>query len=330
MVLKSTWIKVFPSTAIKDLRGYFSAKYIWCDESDFLNDTVQDELISAIQPYQVKSNCKIVLSSTPNKPNSIMQRIELDPKSKYFKLRLPYELGVGTIYNNEEINKAKNQVEFEREFNLKFLGKVGNIFTSSQIDQCIELGKEFDTTKIPVSLYTLKSVGIDPGFSSSSTGIVVLEHIKVDNDNRHVIRVIQCELIEKGDPNQIVELCWNIWKRHNYMNTVYFIDGSNRAMVNLLKIRYQESLAWENIPDFGHNSSIKIRPVNFASSHKDMLSNLHAVVSKGYLAIPSKFDKLITSLRTAFATELSLDKKVTSYDDLIDSLRLGLRAYNFQ
>jgi hypothetical protein len=61
-----------------------------------------------------------------------------------------------------------------------------------------------------------------------------------------------------------------------------------------------------------------------------MLNNLHTVVTKGYLAIPEKYDKLITSLRTAYATELDLDKKQTSYDDLLDALRLGLKAYNFK
>jgi hypothetical protein len=61
-----------------------------------------------------------------------------------------------------------------------------------------------------------------------------------------------------------------------------------------------------------------------------MLSNLHAVVSKGYLAIPEKYDKLITSLRTAWAEELNLKKDVTGYDDLLDALRLALNAYKFE
>jgi hypothetical protein len=61
-----------------------------------------------------------------------------------------------------------------------------------------------------------------------------------------------------------------------------------------------------------------------------MLSNLHAVITKRYLAIPEKYDKLITSLRTAYAYELSLDKEQTSYSDLLDALRLGLKAYNFE
>ena len=61
-----------------------------------------------------------------------------------------------------------------------------------------------------------------------------------------------------------------------------------------------------------------------------MLSNLHAIISKGYLAINEKHDKLITSLRTAYANELSLDKQQTSYSDLLDGLRLALKAYNFE
>jgi hypothetical protein len=59
-----------------------------------------------------------------------------------------------------------------------------------------------------------------------------------------------------------------------------------------------------------------------------MLSDLHVVVSKGYLAVDPKYHKLLTSLRTAYAEELNLKKDVTSYDDLLDALRLSLKGYN--
>jgi hypothetical protein len=55
--------------------------------------------------------------------------------------------------------------------------------------------------------------------------------------------------------------------------------------------------------------------------------NLHAVISKQYLAIDPIYDKLITSLRTAYAYELSLDKDQTSYSDLLDGLRLALKEF---
>jgi hypothetical protein len=89
-------------------------------------------------------------------------------------------------------------------------------------------------------------------------------------------------------------------------------------------------LYWRQTKDFGKNSNVKVRPISFNSEHKNMLSNLHAVVSKGYLAIPEKYDKLITSLRTAWAEELNLKKDVTGYDDLLDALRLALNAYKFE
>jgi hypothetical protein len=44
-------------------------------------------------------------------------------------------------------------------------------------------------------------------------------------------------------------------------------------------------------------------------------------------AVPEKYEKLIVSLRTAQAKEYSLDKEQTSYDDLLDALRLSLKGY---
>ena len=70
--------------------------------------------------------------------------------------------------------------------------------------------------------------------------------------------------------------------------------------------------------------------VNFSIEHRNMLSNLHAVITKQYLAIEEKHDKLLTSLRTAYAEELNLKKDITSYDDLLDALRIALKGYNIE
>jgi hypothetical protein len=326
--IKNTNIKIIPSRNVKDLRGYTDVSYLFIDEGDYSEPSVTNELLHAITRYEEKSNCTTIMVSTPNRPDGLFQSIEKDPNSKYHKIILDYTVGLDKIYDRKEIEKKKNEPEFLREYAGQYLGRVGNVFTQQQIDLCQELGQQYSTDKIHISVYTLKSVGIDPGFSSSSTGIVVLEHIK--QEDRHIIRVIDCHLIDKGDPNKIVELCWSLYKQYGYFNTAFFIDGSNRAMVNLLKIKWGESLNWENIKEFGHNSNIKIRPVNFSTEHKNMLSNLHAVISKNYLAIDKRYDKLITSLRTAYANELSLDKQQTSYSDLLDGLRLALKAYNFE
>jgi hypothetical protein len=201
--IKNTNIKIFPSRNVKDLRGYTDVSYLFIDEADYFEDSVTTELEHAITRYEEKSNCTPIMVSTPNAPGGLFQKIELDPLSKYHKIILDYTVGLGKIYDPLEIEKKKREPEFAREYEGKYLGRIGNVFSSSQIDLCQQLGLEYNN--IPVSLYTLKSVGIDPGFSSSSTGIVVLEHIKTTD--KHLIRVVDSILIDKGDPNEIVRLC---------------------------------------------------------------------------------------------------------------------------
>ena len=55
----------------------------------------------------------------------------------------------------------------------------------------------------------------------------------------------------------------------------FFIDGSNRAFVNLMKVAFSEPLSWESSKQ-GHNPEAwKVLPVNFATEHKQMLAKLH-------------------------------------------------------
>ena len=51
------------------------------------------------------------------------------------------------------------------------------------------------------------------------------------------------------------------------------------------------------------------------------------ILSKEYLTIPKEYDKLIISLRTAYAKEYSLDKEQSSYSDSLDALRLACKMY---
>ena len=65
-----------------------------------------------------------------------------------------------------------------------------------------------------------------------------------------------------------------------------------------------------------------IIPVNFVGNHRKMLEHCLLLVSAGKIAIPKKYDRLITAMRTAQATEYNLDKENTTYDDDLDDLRL--------
>ena len=110
-------------------------------------------------------------------------------------------------------------------------------------------------------------------------------------------------------------------------NTFIFVDGSNRAFVNLLKVAFNESLNWEKsriTPD-----SMKVLPVNFSTEHKTMLNSLAMMISKEYVAIPKEHDRLIISLGTEYI-ELSLDKERTSFSHHLHALRLSCKMFRME
>jgi hypothetical protein len=76
-----------------------------------------------------------------------------------------------------------------------------------------------------------------------------------------------------------------------------------------------------------------IVPVNFNSEHEGMLGHCKMILENegGRIAInPERFDKLITSLRTAVDNDGTLDKEATSYNDIFDAFRLALKFYRFE
>jgi hypothetical protein len=71
-------------------------------------------------------------------------------------------------------------------------------------------------------------------------------------------------------------------------------------------------------------------PVHFVKEHRKMLAHAKKILeyNNGTIAINPRFDKLITSLRTAVEKgEGGLDKEATSYDDIFDVFRLALQFY---
>jgi len=157
-----------------------------------------------------------------------MQRIEQDTNSKYFKLKLPYQLGLDKIYNRQEIEQRKQDIEFRREFELQYLGKTGNVFHPVQIDNCVQLAEKLKG--IPISNYNLHSVGIDFGFGSSKTAIVMTEHLK--EPDKIIVRF--SEEYDKANPQEIVNISHELYRKN--WNTFFFVDGANRGAVNLMKV----------------------------------------------------------------------------------------------
>ena len=115
---------------------------------------------------------------------------------------LDYTYGLDKIYTREEIEKAKISPSFEREYNLKYLGGIGNVFHTKDIDLAIEKGKQYDSAN-PVAM-SPKSMGIDPAYGSSSFGIVVTQFV----DGQ--VQIVHAEEYRRPDFNEMLEMTWNL------------------------------------------------------------------------------------------------------------------------
>jgi hypothetical protein len=137
-------IEAFPSHHLDAARGLANVSFILLDEGDFLPPGQQQDARDVSERYIAKSNPYIVMVSTPNAPEGLFERIEKEPEDTclYKRIFLDYTYGIGKIYTAEEIQQAKQSPSFEREYNLKYLGRIGNVFHTKDIEAALELGNK--------------------------------------------------------------------------------------------------------------------------------------------------------------------------------------------
>src|ERR1043165_333772 len=173
LVLNGCTIEAYPSNHIDAYRALDNPKFILIDEGDFFRKSEQEDVRHVSERYIAKSDPYIVMVSTPNSPNGLFENIEKEPEETciYKRLLLDYTHGLDKIYTLQEIEKAKASPSFEREYNLKYLGGIGNVFSPADIDAALQ---EYDIVECrPTQHPYLQGVmGLDPGWGVSSFGIV--------------------------------------------------------------------------------------------------------------------------------------------------------------
>ncbi len=337
--LNGVHIEAYPSHHLDSMRGLTNVSFIYLDEADFFPPGQQQDARDVIERYIGKTNPWIVMVSTPNAPEGLFDRIEHEPENTclYKRLLLDYTYGLGKIYNCAEIDSAKASPSFEREYNLKYLGLIGNVFHTKDIEAAIEKGVRLSASN---NVYTQKSVGLDPGFGSSNFGVCITE--LVDG----MVNVLHAEEYQRPDFNQMINTTVRLLDEYNVTfegRSRIFVDGANPSFIRALKDRVDEDPQYDKqIAYYKHNypsvydlqflqQNMFVIPVPFAKEHKHMLAHCKALMEyhKGSVAIAAKHTKLITALRTAVEKgDGSLDKDATSHDDLFDSFRLSLQFWH--
>jgi hypothetical protein len=122
-----------------------------------------------------------------------------------------------------------------------------------------------------------------------------------------------------------------------------FVDGANPSFIRALKTRVSEEDNYEHFiahlktcygSDFGLQSLIYnmfVIPIHFSKEHRNMLAYAKKLLEygSGVVTINPKHTKLITALRTAVEKgEGTLDKEVTSHDEVLDAIRMSLQYWH--
>jgi Terminase RNaseH-like domain len=175
-------------------------------------------------------------------------------------------------------------------------------------------------------------MGIDPAWGSSAFGIVVTQWV----DNH--IQILHAEEYHRPDYNEMLSTVYGLMSKYR-VDKVY-IDGANPSFIKSLKLQigeeseYDQVIARYKAQGLGNaTKDMRIVPINFNTEHKAMLGHCKMILENdgGRIAInPDRFDKLITSLRTAVDNDGTLDKESTSYNDIFDAFRLALKFYHFE
>ena len=103
------YIEAYPSNHIDAFRSLTNPKFLFLDELDFLPKFQQEDVRHVAERYIAKSDPFIVMVSTPNAPGGLFEHIEKEPFETciYKKVFLDYTYGLGKIYTEEEIDKAR-------------------------------------------------------------------------------------------------------------------------------------------------------------------------------------------------------------------------------
>jgi hypothetical protein len=274
-------VEAKPSHRIDASRSYENLSYIFVDEAAFF--PLHDDSIVRIvvERYIGKSNPNIIMVSTPNKPNGFFYELERD-SADYKKIYLPYHVGLGKIYNDEDIEQAKKSRGFEREYNLQWSVGIGDIFDHDDLTQ-----EPVDFTK---NDYTGRVLALDPAFGSSNFGCVAME--KREDGNYYVI---MADKFERPTYPQMIEQIEQYLEEFGIKNII--IDSSNPPLIKQFSEKY-------NTISF-----------NFRESGKYATENASQMVSEGRVKIDPMFIELLRELRAAkYSDKETVDKKIGTFD----------------
>jgi hypothetical protein len=327
--LNKVSISCYPSHHLDTFRALEKPSLIFLDEADFFPISEQQNARHISERYIGKSSPFLIWVSTPNAPTQLFDRIEQEPEETciYKRFKLDWKYGLGRIFTQEEIDKSKASPSFAREYDLKYLGMIGNSFRTNDIERAQSFVYNPDQITVGVD----RVISCDPAFGSSSTGITITSIV----DDR--IAILYSQEFERSTSEEMVNLIWDLYHKYYPIKAILidasqisFIKSCKQAFINELReeIDYERQIAMFKQGKCDWRLNLIIRPCYFnEKSTKAMLGHLKNFVESGWIMIDKRFDKLLIALHTASDIEGKLSKSTMSHSDCFDALRMCTTCY---
>ena len=135
VVLNDVTITAYPSNHMDTMRGQPNVSMSFVDEGDFFPPREQANVLTIPTRYVGKSQTWIAMISTPHKIGGLFHTIENDPTSPFKRFIFSYEWGMkkygANLFTPQMIAEAQKHrfQDFEREYNNKYEGFGGNLFS---------------------------------------------------------------------------------------------------------------------------------------------------------------------------------------------------------
>jgi hypothetical protein len=243
------------------------------------------------------------------------------------------------LINKEFLNAERQRLGYlyPQYYMAEFLEGYGNLFLMSSIDKSVFLGEQYNPEEYRQS--SIKIITVDQGYSSSKFVILVIEW----NREHRQLRVLHGEEHQSPQFEFMLNRVLQLRKEFGNVTNIYYDATSRMEFGTALKDKIGEVSYWPKVKQIMEESirrnipiekKMVVVPTLFNQTTKlQMSSKLQQILddSHGLIAIPSKFDKLITSLKSAvFDDRGMLDKDISLHNDWLDCLFMSTKFFKFR
>jgi hypothetical protein len=322
--------------------GSDSKTYLGQSEVSYL---VADEIASfdpysdwkgSIDTFAIKNaGATIFLITTPaGRVGSTAHRVftETDDKSLYHRVYLSFREALGSMLSPESIRLLQKTSEsFDMMYDLKWgFVKRGTMLSSKSLDDA--LSKQYNIEDTTVNINAPKSMGIDYG-ATGSTGLGGGFGCVVTAFEDGTVKVLDAKLWTNSEYFEVLEDIRNMVRTYDPVKI--YLDGSAVSFCRSLKLtpeinedpNYQDQIKMYRQMKIDYQNNMRVLPINWVKSQTEMVSTVQMLFNKNAIAVSPTLDKLVTALRTATIEGLRLQKDVSQFNDLTDSLFLACLEY---